>query len=132
MSFGFDHDHAPIVVFWWSGPFEAEDFTRSLEQLQSLFESWHAPGRIVFDFCDVEGFDAQWRRQHASWRAQNQRLFRTKIAASAYVFTSRLARGYLTAVDWLRPIDGVQRRVFGARRDAVEWLQGLDAAQVAQ
>ena len=35
-----------------------------------------------------------------------------------------LARGYLTAVDWLRPA-GVVRKVFATRQEAVEWLGGL-------
>ena len=80
------------------------------------------------DFGQVEGFDSAMRRLLASWRAKNAALIQEKIEAAAYVFTSRLTRGFLTAVDWLRPNDGMVRQFFQTRDEAFAWLRDRRAA----
>ncbi len=124
MAYGFDDDsHAPILVLWWSGATPREEVTACLEQLTERFKSWEAPGRIVFDFGEVGEFNADMRRLLASWRARNRLLIQDRVAAAGYVFTSRLSRGYLTAVDWLKPTPGFTRRFFSTRAEAVSWLE---------
>ncbi len=133
VPYGFDREtHAPIVVLWWRGEIDPDDFERCLEQLTEQFSSWVDPGYIVFDFADVGVFDSRRRQQLASWRAKNRQLIQAKLAGSGYVFTSKLARGYLTAVDWLRPLDGVKRGYFGSREEAVTWAQTQRDAQRAR
>jgi hypothetical protein len=133
MPYGFDHDtHAPIVVLRWRGEIDPDDFARCLEQLTALFGSWNEPGYIVFDFADIGVFDSRRRQQLASWRAKNRQLIYDKVAAGGYVFTSKLARGYLTAVDWLRPLKGVKRGFFGSLDEAVSWVQSQRDAQLAR
>lgn len=123
MSFGFDHDsHAPVLVLWWSGSTSREDVTTCLDQLTARFESWDSPGRIVFDFSEVGDFNSDMRRLLASWRARNRVLIQDRVAAAGYVFSSLAARGYLTAVDWLRPTSGLNRRFFSTRAEAIVWL----------
>lgn len=129
MAYGFDHDsHAPILVLWWSGSTSREQVTACLDQLTEVFQGWESPGRIVFDFAEIGTFDADMRRLLASWRARNRVLIRDRVGAAGYVFTSRLARGYLTAVDWLRPAAGLNRRVFSTRAEAVTWLESQAAS----
>lgn len=133
VPYGFDRDtHAPIVVLWWRGEIDPDDFERCLEQLTEQFSSWDEPGYIVFDFADVGVFDSRRRQQLASWRAKNRQLIYAKVAAGGYVFTSKLARGYLTAVDWLRPLKGVKRGFFGSREEAIAWVQTQRDAQTAR
>jgi len=124
MPYGFDDEsHAPILVLWWSGSTSREDVTACLDELTKRFEAWDAPGRIVFDFAEVGDFNADMRRLLASWRARNRRLLQDRVSAAGYVFTSRLSRGYLTAVDWLKPTPGFARRFFSTRAEALAWLE---------
>ncbi|MBV1857482.1 MAG: hypothetical protein KUG77_03655 [Nannocystaceae bacterium] len=124
MAYGFDHEsHAPILVLWWSGSTSREDLTACLDELTALFEGWDSPGRLVFDTSKLGDFDPDMRRLLASWRARNRALIENRVAAAAYVFTSRLTRGYLTAVDWLKPTPAFPRRVFSTRVEAVSWLE---------
>ena len=128
MAYGFDHDsHAPILVLWWRGSTSREDVTACLDQLTAKFESWGSAGRVVFDFSEVGEFDSAMRRLLASWRARNRVLIQDRVAAAGYVFSSLAARGYLTAVDWLRPTSGLNRRFFSTRAEAVEWLESQAA-----
>jgi len=129
VPFGFDRDsHAPIVVLWYRGQTHRDEVQACLDALAEEFESWSGPGWILFDFGGVSEFDSANRRLLASWRAKNAPLIRQKIDAAAYVFTSRLTRGFLTAVDWLRPNDGMVRRFFQSRAEAIDWLQAREAA----
>ncbi|MEM6296211.1 MAG: STAS/SEC14 domain-containing protein [Myxococcota bacterium] len=124
MAYGFDHtSHAPIVVLWWRGETSREALKACLVELVTVFEGWTTPGRIIFDFSEVEGFDAELRRLLASWRATNRALIQEKVGAAAYVVTSRVVRGYMTAVDWLRPNRGLVKKVFSDRTSAVAWLE---------
>ncbi len=126
MAYGFDnHSHAPILVLWWSGATVREDVTTCLDELSRRFGSWDAPGRVVFDFAEVGDFNADMRRLLASWRARNRQLIQDRVDAAAYVFTSRLSRGYLTAVDWLKPTPDFARRFFATRAEAVRWLESM-------
>ena len=129
MAYGFDHDtHAPIVVLWWRGDTSRDEVTACLDELTVLFESWRRPGKVLFDFGEVGGFDSTMRRLLASWRAKHRHLIQDKVGAAGYVFSSKMARGYLTAVDWLRPNRGMNRRFFGTREEAVAWLNTQDVA----
>lgn len=132
MSYGFDHDsHAPVLVLWWSGSTSREDVTTCLDQLTEVFKSWDSPGHIVFDFSEVGDFNADMRRLLASWRARNRVLIQDRVAAAGYVFSSLAARGYLTAVDWLRPTLGLNRRFFSTRAEAVLWVESQAASPAA-
>lgn len=129
MPFGFDRDtHAPIVVLWYRGQPHRAEVQACLDALTEEFTSWPEPGHIAFDFVDVDGFDSAMRRLLASWRAKHARLIHDKVDAAAYVFNSRLTRGFLTAVDWLRPVDGLVRGFFGSLDEAVDWLRAKRAA----
>ena len=113
--------HAPTVVVSVRGDTNRETLVVLLDQLLAVFRSWSEPGTVVFDVCDVAGFDANQRRVLATWRAQNQKFLEASIRRVAYVMTSRLVRGYLTAVNWLRP-HGIPQRVFPELQLAIDWL----------
>ncbi len=124
MEYGIDQTtHAPIAVLWWRGETRRAELKACLAELAAVFESWPSPRRIIFDFSEVQGFDSELRRVLASWRATNRVLIQDKVGAAAYVITSRLVRGYLTAVDWLRPNPGLRKKVFSDRASAVAWLE---------
>lgn len=125
MSYGFDQEEfAPIVVVWWRGPATRTELGACLDELTELYGQWSSPRLVLFDLSELGPADSAIRRQLASWRAKNRPLFDRAIGVAAYVFSSRLTRGYLTAVDWLRPAGGV-RKVFGTRDEALAWLRGL-------
>ncbi len=129
MPHGYDQEtYAPIVSVWWRGPASSAELTECLGELSALYRGFSKPRLVLFDLSELGAADSASRRQLASWRAKNQRVFEQKIAAAAYVFSSRLTRGYLTAVDWLRPTGGV-RKVFGTREEALEWLRAQPAAK---
>lgn len=123
MPYGYDQEtYAPIVLVWWRGPARSVELAACLEELSALYRGFSEPRRVLFDLSELGAADSAARRQLASWRAKNRLVFEEKIAAAAYVFSSKLARGYLTAVDWLRPTGGV-RKVFGTREQGLEWLR---------
>lgn len=123
MPYGYDQEtYAPIVTVWWRGPAGSAELAACLAELSELYRGFSTPRLVLFDLSELGPADSAARRQLASWRAKNHRVFEQKIAAAAYVFSSMLARGYLTAVDWLRPTGGV-RKVFGTREDALRWLR---------
>lgn len=131
MAYGFDDEsHAPILVLWWRGSTPREDVTACLEQLTERFEGWDSPGRVVFDFAEVGDFKSDMRRLLASWRARNRVLIQDRVAAAGYVFSSLATRGYLTAVDWLKPTPGLNRRFFSTRAEAVAWLESQTSESI--
>jgi hypothetical protein len=132
MAYGFDHrTYAPIVVLWWEGDTSQDEVSRCLDELIAVIESWKEPGRILYDFTGVGSADASVRRQVASWRAEHHDLIVSKTQACGYVFGSKITRGYLTAIDWLRPHPGFSRGFFDRRDDGVRWLRQQDRLRAA-
>ncbi len=117
-----DTTHAPVVVVSVGGDVERETLVRLLDELMTMYRSWTEPGLVVFDFSEVTAFDATLRRVLAAWRAQNKAELEVQIGAVAYVITSRVVRGYLTAVNWLRP-HALPQRVCSDRATAIQWLR---------
>lgn len=124
MPHGLDYDtHAPIVRLWWRGDTERDAVASCLEAFTAMLESSERAVLLVVDFSELGTADAAARKQLASWRATHQRLIQAKVRAVAYVLTSRIVRGYLTAVDWLRPNRGIVRGSFATVDEAVVWLR---------
>lgn len=103
-------------------------FGALLREYTQMLKSWSEPRFIVFDATKVTSFKPDLRRMLASWRASNKDLLRDKIRAGAYIMTSPVVRGYLTAVNWLRPTRGVvTTKVFSSFDDAAAWFEEISS-----
>ena len=120
------HSHRPVVLYRVDGDGEREVVAQLLADLTERFERAQAPLRLLFDFTEVRLFDSSLRRQVAAWRGKNRALMQASIDAVAYVITSPLVRGYLTAVNWLRPL-GRPTKVFAELDAARAWLDEVAA-----
>lgn len=116
----------PVVVYRVEGDGERTAVAELLADLTARFEQAETPVLLLFDFTEVQLFDSALRRQVAAWRGKNRTLMQGSINAVAYVITSPLVRGYLTAVNWLRPL-GRPTKVFAERGPARAWLDEIAA-----
>jgi hypothetical protein len=119
--------NAPVVRYRVEGDGDRAVVETLLSDLTARFERARTPLLLLFDFTEVQSFDSGLRRQVAAWRGKNRALMQTAIQAVGYVITSRLVRGYLIAVNWLRP-HGRTAKIFAEPESALAWLNEIAAA----
>ena len=93
----------PLVVVTFEGSVEDREFDRYLAHLDTLLER-QKRSVIVLDAARATRTPATQRRKQAEWMKENQALLRTYSVGTAFVISSPLVRGGLTAILWLQSL----------------------------
>jgi hypothetical protein len=95
--------HAPVYVVTFSGSVSDQAFENYLAQLTRLLASSGARA-LVFDARTGTPAPASQRQRQAQWIREHQAEVRRNTAGIAFVLSSAIMRGALTAIMWLAPL----------------------------
>ena len=119
----------PLVFVTLPAEAADEDVRRYLGQLRLLRERRQAYA-LVIDANRSRGFTAPQRQMQAEYIASGVELSRKYLKALAFVASSAMQRGMLTAVFWLRRPESPYR-VFSTRTEAQAWATTMLAPAAA-
>ena len=119
----FELDQWPVLII---RP-KPEDMTLqqlevALKHYDRTLEARREPYAVVFDSRNVKGMDASLRRRLAQYNAENEDRARAFCRGSAFVMTSTMVRGLMTAILWVRK-PPVETRVFEELDEAMDWAR---------
>lgn len=120
MPIQFDVSRHPVVQVRFSGALEDAEMLRYLEDMDRVLQRREMYGAI-FDARDVTSVSPKQRRIQADWLEKNESLLRDYAAGYAFVITSQLIRGVLTAILWLKPMPS-EHVVVATVEEAERWL----------
>jgi hypothetical protein len=116
-----DDSALPLIVVTFEGSVDDHEFERYLARLDALWKR-KARSAIVLDATRAARTPATQRRRQAEWMKVNDELLRTYSAGTAFVISSPLVRGGLTAILWLQPIPTAYV-VVATRPEAERWAR---------
>lgn len=119
----------PIFDVRFRGLPTLAQYKAMLDDLSRVILSGRPPIVILLDMQEFNPFDinASMRKEAAdAWHANRELWLRT-IAAEARIVVNPLARGMLTAFDWLTGTGKWPCKQFGNAADAEAWLMAKHA-----
>ncbi|GAB4207499.1 MAG: hypothetical protein OHK0013_25190 [Sandaracinaceae bacterium] len=128
-----DDTRHPLVVVTFEGDVTDAEFVRYLAEMESRVLVRRRLSATVFDATKAGATSARQRRMQAEWMEKNEEALARYSAGSAFVITSPLVRGTLTAILWLKPLP-VPHVVVGTFAEAEQWCRdrlrarGVEAA----
>lgn len=128
-------ERMPILDVAFRGQLTLEMYQHHLDEVQRILETCTPPIVILLDMTDFNPFTvtAQMRKSAADAWAKHKELMVRSIAAEARIILSPLARGVMTAFDWLTSTPGRWPcKQFASRVDAELWLRQRHADVVAK
>lgn len=116
-----DSSRLPLVLIRFEGTLSDEELAGYLAQLTREVISQRQPYGMIFDAQRVAGVTAKQRRMQAEWMAEHEDALRRHSVGNAFVITSPLIRGALTAILWVRPMPG-EHVVVSTVQEAERWV----------
>jgi hypothetical protein len=107
-----------------SGAVADAEFASWLERYRQIHETAKARGQllaILYDLTAAAPLSAQQRRMQADWLQQHEPLGREVTLGAAFVTTSAIIRGVLTAIFWVRP-PYAPHHVCAQLDEGLDWL----------
>ncbi|MEM9068968.1 MAG: hypothetical protein AAGE52_10700 [Myxococcota bacterium] len=101
LSLHIDVTDDTIVIFKIGGKPKPADVHDVLSSIRDEYLRWDAPRSVIFDLTELQYGGAEVRRILADWRKKNALLLRSSVYSGAYVISSAIVRGMLTAVGWV-------------------------------
>lgn len=120
MSVRIDDSRHPLVVVQFVGASTDAEFDAYLEQMHQIVLARKQKNVTIFDATRSTDTNAQQRRKQADWLKAHAGLLRTYSLGSAFVITSPLVRGVLTAILWLQPMPA-PHTVVGTYAEGERW-----------
>lgn len=125
-----DESRWPLVVMTIVGtPTDAEVDAMLEGSARNLRRSGRQVG--ILDLTRADRPPPVQRKKHAAWMNENAELLRARSAGMAFVITSPLVRGILTAIMWIQPLP-MEHTVVATYAEAERWamaqLRKYDAA----
>jgi hypothetical protein len=128
-----DLSRYPLVVVRYSGLATDAEFDEYLESMTRLILGRKQKTVTILDARQSDRTPATQRKKQAAWLKTHENMLRQYSLGTAFVITSPLVRGVLTAIFWLQPLP-TDHTVVGSMVDAEEWakakLTGAGAAVV--
>jgi len=115
----FDDTRFPLVVVTFNGTATDAEFSDYLARMSELV-SRKQKNVTVFDARSSGVVPAIQRKRQADWIAANRQGLKEYSCGSAFVISSAVVRGALTAILWLQPIP-VSHIVLGSVEEAERW-----------
>lgn len=100
----FDDSRWPLVVVRYSDHVDEDEFDELLRRLDdNIKRAMHARAKTVLIYDSTSGYQAspRIRKKQAEWMKQNAAMTRVNCVGIAFVITSAMVRGVLTAILWL-------------------------------
>lgn len=117
-----DESRFPVIIVTFEDTVPDAEFDAYLARLDA-----HVARRIrcafVFDATRAGRSSATQRRKQADWMRANEHVLRTYSAGYAFVISSPLIRGALTAILWLQPMPA-PHVVVPTFEEAERWARG--------
>ena len=130
MAVHIDESLWPTVVVTFRGSHTDADFDGFLAHLTRIAER-DGVKAVVFDARLSTEVSAAQRSRMARWIMNDMKKGRGRCEALAFVFSSALVRGMLTAVQWVTPIK-IPYNVFAGVNEAKTWCAARLAERTAQ
>jgi hypothetical protein len=126
-----DLSRHPLVIVRFVGlPTEAE-FDAYLEGMTRFIIERKQKTVTILDASQSDRTPASQRKKQAVWLKSHENLLRQYSLGTAFVITSPLVRGVLTAIFWLQPLP-TEHIVVGTMHEAEAWGRArLSAAGIA-
>jgi hypothetical protein len=99
-----DVSRAPIVVVRFERSWTEGEFDAYLEAMETAVLSRREPTVTILDARDAMATPATQRRKQAAWLQKNEAVLRRYSLGTAFVITSPVVRGILTAILWIQPM----------------------------
>lgn len=122
----FDETRFPIVVVTFAGTATDAEFHAYLAAMSRMIRKKQVTATIL-DASEAGSTPAVQRRLQAEWLKINAELLRVYSAGTAFVITSPLVRGALTAILWVQPMPS-PHTVVGTLGQAEAWAKKQLAA----
>ncbi|WP_437540130.1 hypothetical protein WME79_04065 [Sorangium sp. So ce726] len=126
-----DDSESPLLVFTLPERLDEHLFIRLHEELCAFCEALRGPYALVIDARKARGISAKQRQLVADTDRRLLAIDRMYNAGQAYVLSSALARGALTAIRWLSP-PAFPQAVFEHPGPAIVWARRSLAQRLGQ
>lgn len=104
MPYRLDDTRHPLVVVTFEGQLTDDEMTKYLEDMETRVLGRRMPYAVVVDATRSRGIDARQRRIQADWLRRHEAEIRRFNRGTAFVITSPIVRGALTAIFWIQPL----------------------------
>ena len=118
----------PVIVYTAPGAVSDDEMQAVMDEVQTL-KRLGAVHALVLDVRKVSQLSPKQRRMITTQMEDDKAITEQFTAGVALVFESRLLRGFLTAIFWVRPAIA-PTRVFNAPQDAIAWCAAQAAAKI--
>ncbi len=131
MGYQIDVSRHPLVVITFVGATSEDDFDRYLEEMQRLVLSRRERNVTIIDGSRSERTTPLQRRKQADWMRTNDDMLRRYSLGTAFVISSPVVRGVLTAILWVSPMSA-PHTVVATYEEAERWANAqLNAVGLA-
>ena len=117
-----DTSRLPIVVVRFSGPISEPEFDMYLASMTQII-SRSEPTLTILDARRAIRSPPSQRKKQAEWIKTHADQLRRYSLGTAFVLTSPLVRGVLTAILWLQPLPS-DYVVVATMAEAEDWAAG--------
>lgn len=118
-----DDSQAPLIVFTIRGELTFAQLQKHLREYRSVLDRGR-PYVLLFDAREAGMADARNRKAYADFLNANADDLKLLCKGGAFVVTSSLIQGAMTAVLWLAPLP-FPHKVFTSLGEASTWLRSL-------
>lgn len=118
-----DDSRHPLVVVEFNGTATDQEFDAYLEQMTKLVLERRKKNVTIFDATRSGDTSPKQRRKQAEWLKSNAEMLRMYSLGTAFVITSPLVRGMLTAILWITPMPA-PHTVVATYGEAERWAIG--------
>jgi hypothetical protein len=128
-----DDTRHPLVVVTFEGDLTDAELAHYLAEKESRVLARRRLSATVVDATNVRSVTARQRRMQAEWIEKHEETLARYSVGSAFVITSSLVQGTLTAILWLKPMP-TPHVVVGTFAEAEAWCReklrerGVEAA----
>lgn len=116
-----DVTQAPLFTFTSNGETTIAQVNKHLQEYRSILDRGR-PYVVLFDVRTAGMIDAKSRKLYADFLNQNAVDLRLLCKGGAFVLTSSLMQGAMTAILWLAPLP-FPHKTFTEMAEARAWLQ---------
>jgi len=118
-SIRFDESRDPLIVIAFTGTASDEDFDAYLARMDLIVER-RRPNVMIFDARKAERPGPAQRHLQSAWMKKHDDLLRRHSLGCAFVLSSAVVRGALTAIFWVQPA-AMPTLVTGNMAEATAW-----------
>lgn len=117
----FDDTQWPLVIVTFEGVSTEPEFDDYLRRMSGYLARKETIATVL-DATRAGPTPPTQRRKQAEWMRENEAVLRRQSAGTAFVISSAVVRGVLTAILWLQPIPQ-EHVVVATRAEGIRWAR---------